>query len=914
MWTSPVGILLACVAASFSLGHLKVAAETETKAEIETEASANNLLYTTTNVLRERPSMENSLELEHRQQQQQHRHLSETGYYQNTYNPWSKAAEYKDEDKDNTPTTSSLSRNIPWGAINIVVVTDVHSWIGGNHKDDPRHWPYDANRLPNQDADYGDVLSFYQRLENLVEDHNANANANNNNNKRDLFFVMNGDFVDGTGFSGYPPTHLEPLLQHMPWDAVNVGNHELYHDETIQYIIDQQQKQQQQQESEESNSHSNHSSVHRWNKRGYLSSNTVLNTNIADNTIQNTNNTQPPSPPMTGNRYTYLEGKHTNTTILAFGFLYDFDEGGSLTYHQNVRDTIQEEWFQSVLGGRLPTIQENKNEIENDAPREFDAILVLAHMDCLHSLVKVILDGIRSALPPHKREIPIQFVTGHTHRRCHSRLDAFAETFEAGRFLDTIGFVSLDNLNNRIQTTTDSENETKNNTNNKNDSAVFRHRFWNANRKSLHEILSTEQQDSSSSSDFDRDFGTPEGRSLTLAIHNTQSELGLDEVLGCSPHTYGIFAHPKESSRITTTNSNNDPSLFDLYLHQMLPNQLLAPMYRFDKHSGEPVFVSGTSVLRYSLFEGPVTVNDVIAIEPFNNTIHEVMAFDEELAGSEPITADIGKRRSLSLPIYGWQLLGLLDAANELYSTAGEYGLKTFVLSTLPSSTSSSLSFSSPKTITSARKSIDPEKLYRIFCTDYDAARLLSAVAIVKQEIEDHALLSSGSFTKGRLYKSQLAHPDHKNSGNEDNCYIYLMELWKAFVREQMPCGSETIENHPSLRISGLFKAQILHSPSAASAKVHSRMTPAQEDLVLASDQKAAAMLAVAAFAMIVFLMIHPPESNLGRKGQAAQNSTSNRESKETSNHHPEHGVSLQLIPLCRYNTGNLSEGSYGSI
>jgi 2',3'-cyclic-nucleotide 2'-phosphodiesterase (5'-nucleotidase family) len=100
---------------------------------------------------------------------------------------------------------------LPLGDINVVVVTDVHSWVAGH-----------ARHEPTLDADYGDVLSFYLMLQALVEDDGQAA-------PRDLFFVMNGDFVDGTGLSSVPPEFLTPILQRMPWDAVNMGNHELYH-------------------------------------------------------------------------------------------------------------------------------------------------------------------------------------------------------------------------------------------------------------------------------------------------------------------------------------------------------------------------------------------------------------------------------------------------------------------------------------------------------------------------------------------------------------------------------------------------------------------------------------------------------------------------------------------------------------
>ena len=53
---------------------------------------------------------------------------------------------------------------------------------------------------------------------------------------KDIFFVMNGDFMDGTGLSKIPPKELVPIIQSMPFDAINIGNHELYHNEVIEYI------------------------------------------------------------------------------------------------------------------------------------------------------------------------------------------------------------------------------------------------------------------------------------------------------------------------------------------------------------------------------------------------------------------------------------------------------------------------------------------------------------------------------------------------------------------------------------------------------------------------------------------------------------------------------------------------------
>ena len=49
--------------------------------------------------------------------------------------------------------------------------------------------------------------------------------------QRDVFFFDNGDINDGTGLSASAEDHVEylaPVLRMAGYDALNVGNHELY--------------------------------------------------------------------------------------------------------------------------------------------------------------------------------------------------------------------------------------------------------------------------------------------------------------------------------------------------------------------------------------------------------------------------------------------------------------------------------------------------------------------------------------------------------------------------------------------------------------------------------------------------------------------------------------------------------------
>ena len=66
---------------------------------------------------------------------------------------------------------------IQWKAVNLLHLTDVHSFIAGN-------------RHEGIDSDYGDLLSFIGHMHDLADERGV-----------DLFVVNTGDIVDGTGMS-----------------------------------------------------------------------------------------------------------------------------------------------------------------------------------------------------------------------------------------------------------------------------------------------------------------------------------------------------------------------------------------------------------------------------------------------------------------------------------------------------------------------------------------------------------------------------------------------------------------------------------------------------------------------------------------------------------------------------------------
>ena len=99
--------------------------------------------------------------------------------------PWPAVQLFKDECMD----------------VNIVAVTDVHSWLSGH-----RH----PDNVPRLDADYGDLRSFYHHVKAAADQQGC-----------DVFFFNSGDLLEGTGLSDSTPVHGEavtPLVQQMPVD------------------------------------------------------------------------------------------------------------------------------------------------------------------------------------------------------------------------------------------------------------------------------------------------------------------------------------------------------------------------------------------------------------------------------------------------------------------------------------------------------------------------------------------------------------------------------------------------------------------------------------------------------------------------------------------------------------------------
>jgi 2',3'-cyclic-nucleotide 2'-phosphodiesterase (5'-nucleotidase family) len=192
------------------------------------------------------------------------------------------------------------------------------------------------------------------------------------------------------------------------------------------------------------------------------------------------------------------------------------------------------------------------------------------------------LGQIYTSIRKFHPDTPLVMLAGHSHVTYFNSLDPNAFTIESGKYFEVIGVIN----------------------------------FELAQDGSM-QNLATQWVDTSVqnfmtlSGTTAQTFDTPQGLKTSSLIQSYWQELGLNIVYGCAPNTY----YPDIDYR--------DPySLYQLYVEQVIPKIV------FDNSNGHTqFFISNTASLRYNLYAGPVTRNDIYTISPFNDTFVEYAGF-----------------------------------------------------------------------------------------------------------------------------------------------------------------------------------------------------------------------------------------------------------------------------------------------
>ncbi|KAF4563059.1 hypothetical protein EYR36_003498 [Pleurotus pulmonarius] len=282
-------------------------------------------------------------------------------------------------------------------------------------------------------------------------------------------------------------------------------------------------------------------------KGRYLTSN--VNITVADK------QGNPVSIPL-GNRFAKFKTRK-GRRVTAFGVLFNFTGNDKNTTVQQVSDMVNEKWFHDAI---------------RDEP---DFFLVTGHMPVQRDDFPLVFNAIRAV----HSSTPIIILGGHSHIRDCVQLDGRSMALESGRYMETIGWMSMD-LDRR-----GSKKDLK-----------FSRRYLDANRVT-YEFHSRKKS---------KKFSTPLGKRITNGLLDLAKRFDLDFMFGTAPQDYVINQAPYPSNR----------SLLSLYAEQVVPVSLSINNTRSSIPS---YFVTNSGSQRFDVFAGPFTKNDQIVASPFTN-------------------------------------------------------------------------------------------------------------------------------------------------------------------------------------------------------------------------------------------------------------------------------------------------------
>lgn len=376
------------------------------------------------------------------------------------------------------------------------------------------------NYRPSYSADWGDYISFGTRMREKAEADGA-----------DLLIIDTGDRIEGTGlYDSSDPKGLytADILKQQHIDVLCSGNHELY----------------------KQNSSEDEFLITIPNFKGnYLSSNIdIFDPDSGD---------QVPLGP----RFKKFTTKVQGIRITAFGFLFDFKGNYNNTVVHTVEKTIKEKWFQEAI-----------------SDREVDLFLVIGHVPVHSKEYSAIFKEIRS----HQWDTPIQFFGGHYHIRDYAKYDAKSYGLASGRFMETIGFMSIDGL---------SIGGKKSNA----AAPSFNRRYIDNNLFSFHHHTGLNEST----------FPTPEGKAVSTEITKARESLDLNQIYGCSPGDLWM-------SRVKHTDKE---SIYSWLSEKVLPDTLQSKL----RDNTAAIAIVNTGGIRFDIFKGPFTRDTAYMLSPFTN-------------------------------------------------------------------------------------------------------------------------------------------------------------------------------------------------------------------------------------------------------------------------------------------------------
>lgn len=377
-------------------------------------------------------------------------------------------------------------------------------------------------------ADWGDYISFAKHLRDR-----ADADGS------DLLLIDTGDRIEGNAIydSSKPRGKFTyEIARKQDIDLICSGNHELYKAESADGEF--------------------FHTVPDF-KGNYLASNLdIIN--------PNNGRRQPLAP-----RYKKFKTKNQGITILAFGFIFDFTGNDNNTFVIPVEQTVKEAWFREAL-----------------KDKDIDLILVYGHVDVRSAEYALLFKTIRSA----QWDTPIQFFGGHSHIRDYKIFDSTSVALESGRYMETIGFMSINGLRTAGSEKSPAQQKTK---------VTFSRRYIDNNLFSMHHHTDKNKTT----------FPTEHGLDVTSAIGDARESLGLGERYGCAPHDLWVSRRPYP----------HEESIFTWLDTKVFP-QSIEPSEKNKK----AIAITNTGGIRFDIFKGPFTKDTKFLVSPFTSGLRYI--------------------------------------------------------------------------------------------------------------------------------------------------------------------------------------------------------------------------------------------------------------------------------------------------
>ena len=179
---------------------------------------------------------------------------------------------------------------------------------------------------------------------------------------------------------------------------------------------------------------------------------------------------------------------------------------------------------------------------------------------------------------------------GHTHIRDYAKYDSKAYALESGRYMETIGFMSITGLSAGGKSSEAAGPDFKPSA-----SPSFSRRYIDNNLFSFHHHTSLNEST----------FPTEHGRNVSSMISSARKKLQLDKTYGCAPRDYWTNRAPYPSKH----------SIFSWLGDEVLPDTVCDPE-RGDKPR---MVLTNTGAIRFDILNGPFTVDSTYTVSPFTS-------------------------------------------------------------------------------------------------------------------------------------------------------------------------------------------------------------------------------------------------------------------------------------------------------